>query len=235
MQIPPPLVRDNRHGLAGNLKVFFRPWTPEVWRATDGEHAVDTQECFAPDAPAYDQGAAGVMRPQRGSDIARHQENESRPKQYRGIEHIPHLRRYARALVRDPHAADDLVQDTLERAFNKRHLWRPVSETRARLFAIMHDVFVTNSMKHRSEAALNSEPLPNAEVMPLQGDGIEHAQMEKALHAIPAEEREVLLLVVLEQMTYEEVAKTLSIPIGTVLSQLSHARDRLHELMRDAS
>src|SRR5687767_5268076 len=58
------------------------------------------------------------------------------------VQHIPRLRRYARALAGDRYAADELVQDTLERAWNKFHLWRPGSDLRAWLFAIMHNVFV---------------------------------------------------------------------------------------------
>ena len=58
------------------------------------------------------------------------------------VEYIPRLRRYARVLTRDRHAVDDLVQDTLERALNKLHLWRPGSDMRAWLFSVMHSVFV---------------------------------------------------------------------------------------------
>src|SRR5690242_21319348 len=67
------------------------------------------------------------------------------------IEHIPRLRRYARALVGDRYVADDLVQDTLERAWNKFYLWRPGSDLRAWLFTIMHNVFVNQARRRRYE------------------------------------------------------------------------------------
>ena len=147
------------------------------------------------------------------------------------VDHIPRLRRYARALLHDRDAADDLVQDTLERAVNKLHLWRPGSDMRAWLFSVMHNVFVNQIRQYRLVVALDPEQLPNAGVMPTQIDGVEIAAIEKALHRIPERQREVLLLVALEQMTYEEVATALSIPIGTVMSRLSRARERMRRLM----
>ncbi|MCL4800704.1 MAG: RNA polymerase sigma factor [Burkholderiales bacterium] len=141
--------------------------------------------------------------------------------------HIPRLRRYARALVGDRYAADDLVQDTLERAINKYHLWRPGSDLRAWLFAIMHNVYVNQlrSRAARPEAALDDEDaLPQA---PSDVDRLEIRDIQVALAALPAEQREVVLLVALEQMSYAEASTTLGIPIGTVMSRLFRARERL--------
>jgi RNA polymerase sigma-70 factor (ECF subfamily) len=147
------------------------------------------------------------------------------------VEHIPRLRRYARALVRDRDAADDLVQDALERASTRLHLWRPGSDMRAWLFTILHNVFVNQGRKHRLEVALDPEQLPELAVEATQPGRLEIAELDKALRAIPAHQREVLLLVAVEQMTYEEVAKSLSIPVGTVMSRLSRAREQLRRLM----
>lgn len=146
------------------------------------------------------------------------------------IEHIPRLRRYARALTRDRYAGDDLVQDTLERAVNKLHLWRPGSDMRAWLFSIMHNVFVNQRRSLRLEVELALGELPDAAVQATQFDRIVLAEVEKALLSIPTEQREVLLLVAVEQMSYEEAAKALTIPIGTVMSRLSRARKRLRQL-----
>jgi RNA polymerase sigma-70 factor (ECF subfamily) len=151
------------------------------------------------------------------------------------VEHIPRLRRYARVLVRDRDAADDLVQDTLERASNKLHLWQPGSDMRAWLFAILHNVFVNQCGKHRLEAAFDPEQLPEVAVQAAQIDRLQIADLDKALSRISADQREVLLLVAVEQMTYEEVAKLLSIPIGTVMSRVSRARNELRRLMNGAS
>jgi RNA polymerase sigma-70 factor (ECF subfamily) len=147
------------------------------------------------------------------------------------LEHIPRLRRYARALLGDRYAADDLVQDTLERAWNKFHLWRPGSDLRAWLFAIMHNVFVNQVRSKRSEMEKTMEELPVVAVRATQADSLEIADVERALRALPDEQLEVLLLVALEEMTYDEVSRALAIPIGTVMSRLSRARERMRRLI----
>jgi RNA polymerase sigma-70 factor (ECF subfamily) len=149
-------------------------------------------------------------------------------------EHIPRLRRYARALAGDQHAADDLVQDTIERAINKRHLWRPGSDLRAWLFAIMHNVFV-NQLRSRQahpEDALDDDVLPA--VLPTDGARLEVRDLQTALAALPAEQREVVLLIGLEQLTYAEASQALGIPIGTVMSRLFRGRERLRLLVTGA-
>jgi RNA polymerase sigma-70 factor (ECF subfamily) len=145
------------------------------------------------------------------------------------VQHIPRLRRYARALAGDRYAADDLVQDTLERAWNKFHLWRPGSDLRAWLFAIMHNVFVNQMRSRRLEVEQVMEDPPSPHVRASQADAIEVADLERALSRLTYEHREVLLLVAVEQMKYEEVASTLGIPVGTVMSRLSRARERLRQ------
>ncbi len=150
------------------------------------------------------------------------------------LEHVPRLRRYARALLGDRYAADDLVQDTLERAWNKFHLWRPGSDLRAWLFAIMHNVFVNQVRSRRSEIERAMEELPAIAVRATQSDALELADVERALRGLPEEQREVLLLVAVEEMTYDEVSRALAIPIGTVMSRLSRARERMRRLIAGA-
>ena len=146
-------------------------------------------------------------------------------------QHIPRLRRYARALTGDRNAADDLVQDTLERALSRFHLWRAGSDLRAWLFTIMHNVYVNQTrsrMRHLVEAL--DEPSTDA----LQGrepDWAELRDIDDALTRLPVEQRAVLLLVGLEQFTYEEAARVLEIPLGTVMSRLSRGRERLRLLL----
>lgn len=144
------------------------------------------------------------------------------------VQHIPRLRRYARALVGDRYSADDLVQDTLERAWNKLHLWRPGSDMRAWLFAIMHNVFVNQARSRRYEVG-GIEDLPQIAVRATQGQNLELADVDRALRALPAEQREVVLLVAVEEMSYDEVSRALGIPIGTVMSRLSRGRERLRQ------
>jgi len=150
------------------------------------------------------------------------------------LEHIPRLRRYARALLGDRYAADDLVQDTLERAWNKFHLWRPGSDLRAWLFAIMHNVFVNQVRSRKSEIERTMEELPAIAVRATQSDALELADVERSLRGLPEEQREVLLLVAVEEMTYDEVSHALAIPVGTVMSRLSRARERLRRLIAGA-
>ena len=145
------------------------------------------------------------------------------------VAHIPRLRRYARALAGDSHRADDLVQDTLERALAKFYLWRRGSDLRAWLFTIMHNVFI-NQLKARRELALD-DAVEDGLQSPLQSDPLEVRDLDAALRRLPVEQREVLLLVGLEQLSYAEVSKALSIPVGTVMSRLSRGRERLRAVM----
>ena len=146
---------------------------------------------------------------------------------------IPRLRRYARALTGDRSAADDLVQDTLERAWTKFHLWRRGSDLRAWLFTIMHNVHVNQLRARRSAfaSALEDEDI-DPPVRATQTDMLEVRDIDSSLQRLPVEQREVLLLVALERMSYQETASALGIPIGTVMSRLSRARERLRVLLQ---
>ena len=143
---------------------------------------------------------------------------------------VPRLRRYARALIRDRALADDLVQDTLERAWTKLHLYRRGTDLRAWLFTVMHNVYVNQRRAERETVELDAAELEDA-AAPSASDGLEIRDLERALHRLPDEQRKVLLLVALEEMSYDEAARTLGVPIGTVMSRLSRARERLRALM----
>jgi RNA polymerase sigma-70 factor (ECF subfamily) len=140
------------------------------------------------------------------------------------LPYIPNLRRYARALVGDRDAADDLVQDTLERAVRKFHLWRP-GDLRAWLFSVMHNVFVNQLRARRisPSAELDENLAGNAN----PAAAAELRDLERGLARLPAEQREVLLMVSLEDMSYQEVSRALGVPMGTVMSRLSRAREKL--------
>ncbi len=146
------------------------------------------------------------------------------------VVHIPRLRRYARALVGERGAADDLVQDTLERALTKFHLWRPGTDLRAWLFTIMHNVHV-NQVRGRREYAVLDDEIADLPVSATQELALQSRDLERAIALLPIEQREVLLLVALEDMSYDEVARTVGIPIGTVMSRLSRAREKLRAWM----
>ena len=146
------------------------------------------------------------------------------------VELIPRLRRYARALVGDRATADDLVQDTLERAWTKLHLYRRGTDLRAWLFTVMHNVHVNRVRAARSTDQLDDE-MPELAQRPRQGDSLLVRDLDRAIVRLPVEQRAVLLLVTLEEMSYEEVARALGIPIGTVMSRLSRAREKLRVMM----
>ncbi len=148
----------------------------------------------------------------------------------RMVELIPRLRRYARALVGDRATADDLVQDTLERAWAKIHLYRRGTDLRAWLFTVMHNVHVNRVRAARPTHMLEDEMPELAQRAP-QGDGLLVRDLDRAIARLPAEQSAVLLLVTLEEMSYEEAARALGIPIGTVMSRLSRAREKLRGMM----
>jgi RNA polymerase sigma-70 factor (ECF subfamily) len=146
---------------------------------------------------------------------------------------IPRLRRYARALTRTADGADDLVQDTLVRALSKGHLWQPGTDLRAWLFTIMHNQFVNTVRRDMREAGtVDIEPLSRTLAATTDPTARRQlAELDHALACLPAEQREVVLLVGLEGMAYENAAQILGAPVGTIRSRLSRAREKLRELM----
>ena len=145
------------------------------------------------------------------------------------VPYIPNLRRYARALVGDRDGADDLVQDTLERAVRKFHLWRP-GDLRAWLFSIMHNVFVNQLKARKIAPSVEIDEEMIAAHMPTV-TSTDVMDLDRALLRLAPEQREVVLLVALEDMTYADVSHALGIPIGTVMSRLSRGRERLRRAM----
>ena len=144
---------------------------------------------------------------------------------------IPRLRRYARAMLGDRAAADDLVQDTLERAWSRLQQWRAGSDMRAWLFGIMHNLRVDQLRRPRLSTHSIDEDDFDVPTRATQTDELELRDIESALSHLPDEQREVLLLVALEETSYAEIASTLGIPIGTVMSRLSRGRERLRLIM----
>jgi RNA polymerase sigma-70 factor (ECF subfamily) len=144
---------------------------------------------------------------------------------------VPRLRRYARALAGNRDDADDLVQDTLERAWARSALWRGVADMRGWLFSIMHNLHVDGVRRPRVATEAIDDDTPEVAMPPTQGERLAVLDLQAALDLLPVEQKEIVLLVALEDMAYAEVAKTLGIPIGTVMSRLSRGRERLRALM----
>ncbi len=145
---------------------------------------------------------------------------------------IPALRRYAFALARDRDAADDLVQDCLERALARRMLRRPDGELRAWLFAILRNLYVdTHRARLRHGAGIPLDDAPEPAYPADQERALEARDALAALALMPEEHRSLLLLIGVEDLTYEEAGRVLDIPVGTVMSRLARARARLRSLM----
>jgi RNA polymerase sigma-70 factor (ECF subfamily) len=146
---------------------------------------------------------------------------------------IPRLRRYARALTRRADRADDLVQETLVRAIAKSDLWQAGTDIRAWLFTIMHNQHVNMVRRAmRDDATVDIEQMSSS-LMAITDPTASRQlrELDTALARLPAEQREVILLVGLEGMSYEAAAQILEVPVGTVRSRLSRGRDALRQLM----
>jgi RNA polymerase sigma-70 factor (ECF subfamily) len=152
------------------------------------------------------------------------------------VTEIPALRRYARALTGDAWAADDLVQDTLERACSRWRMWLAGTNLRAWLFTVMHNLFISQVRQDHRRASLMQAVDIDDVAHELQAPGAAPGaaiDLQRCLLHLPIDQRAVLLLVTLEDMSYAEVAKVVGVPIGTVMSRLARARDRMRELMQE--
>jgi RNA polymerase sigma-70 factor (ECF subfamily) len=144
---------------------------------------------------------------------------------------IPRLRRYARALLGDDGEADDLIQDTLERALARLPQWRNGDNPRKWLFSILHNLHVDGlRRKSRRPPHVGLESVGADQSAPA-ADGASGRDLDNALQLLSVEQRQVVLLVGLEGLSYAETAEVLDIPVGTVMSRLARGRDRLRGLL----
>jgi RNA polymerase sigma-70 factor (ECF subfamily) len=147
---------------------------------------------------------------------------------------VPSLRRYARALLRDPDGADDLVQDCLERALSRRHLWHGGLGLRPWLFRILQNIYANELRALRARPP--HQPIDDVRDLPNGRAGhdarVELREMETALNLLGEEQRQVILMVALTGLSYRDCADALDVPVGTVMSRLSRGRERLRELLK---
>ena len=150
--------------------------------------------------------------------------------------YVPALRRYARALTHDADLADDLVQDSLERAIRKRALWQPTGSLRAWLFRILLNVYRNDlRTRRRVPTALPfDERLAPPGMSAAQHGRLALAETARAMQSLSAEQREALLLVAVEGMSYAEAAAILDIPPGTLMSRLARGRTALRQLTAES-
>jgi RNA polymerase sigma-70 factor (ECF subfamily) len=149
------------------------------------------------------------------------------------IAEIPRLRRYAVALLRDRTMADDLVQDVVVRALDRLHLWRDGSNMRTWLFTIMHNLHAND--KRRRSRAVDNRPLDDVAMSrgtpPEQESALALSQLADAIVGLPETQRQALLLIGLEGFSYADAAEVLGVPVGTVMSRLSRAREDLRRML----
>jgi RNA polymerase sigma-70 factor (ECF subfamily) len=146
---------------------------------------------------------------------------------------IPRLRRYARYLARDADRADDLVQECLMRAIARVDSWTPGTNLRAWLFVILRNCHI-NEVRRGQRISLVGETTTDYEVVPTPASQEAHVSLLEVRDAylnLSEEHREVLLLVAIEGLQYEEAAAILEIPVGTIRSRLSRARQALRDAL----
>ncbi|SAK48060.1 RNA polymerase sigma factor [Caballeronia catudaia] len=148
------------------------------------------------------------------------------------LAHLPQLRRYARALTGDRAWADDLVQDATERALNRAKSFHAGTNLRAWLFTIMRNLYI-DQLRGRRDIAVDDETAPWRQMAAPRGevDGLVLRDVQRALYCLPVEQREVMLLVCVEEMSYQEASVVLNVPTGTVMSRLSRAREHMRVLL----
>ncbi|MFT3986320.1 sigma-70 family RNA polymerase sigma factor [Aestuariivirga sp.] len=149
---------------------------------------------------------------------------------------LPHLRRFARALAGDAALADDLVQDCIERAIVKGHLYDPARPLRAWLYAVLRNLFISG-LRHQSRSMVvkTVDDLADGEgaVAPEQEHRLSASLVAEALERLPAQHREVIVLVGLEEMSYRDAAEIIGVPVGTIMSRLARARSALRQILED--
>lgn len=151
---------------------------------------------------------------------------------------IPYLRRYARALTQNASDADDLVQNCLVRAISKMDRFEEGTNLRAWLLAILHNIFIDSFRKKRRarEVCETTETIQSGMFTPAnQFRRVQVTDVAAALVKLPAAQRSTLLLIALENLTYEEVARITEVPVGTVRSRLSRARHALIEMVEGSN
>ena len=149
------------------------------------------------------------------------------------VAHIPGLRRYARALTGDAWAADDLVQDTLERAWSQLAQWRAGSSLRPWLLSIMHNLRIDQLRR----PGLSISPMDDADLdvptRATQTDRLEVRDLAHALSRLPEEQREVIIMRHFADMSFKEIAEQTNVSINTALGRMRYALINLRKLVKE--
>jgi RNA polymerase sigma-70 factor (ECF subfamily) len=166
------------------------------------------------------------LRPQYASAMARTPDHAGAL-----VAQLPALRRYAVALTGNAALADDLVQDCLERALRHGQQLQEVQSLAAWLRRILHNLYIDEIRRRRGRFQDISEMADTVELSIPAQDNAAAGDFIKAINALNLEQRQIVLLAGLEELSYREIAEELGIPVGTVMSRLARARARLRELL----
>lgn len=149
---------------------------------------------------------------------------------------LPDLRAFARFLVRDRAAADDLVQDTIVRGLSALAQFQPGTNLKAWLFTILRNQFFEQARRRKREAQALRAGFPEEEAgRPAQSDMAELRDLGRLLWLLPPLQREALVLVGAQELTHEEAARICGVPVGTMKARVSRARTQLAQVMRRSS
>jgi RNA polymerase sigma-70 factor, ECF subfamily len=151
---------------------------------------------------------------------------------------LPRLRRFALVLCRSQPLADDLVQGACERALSNAGSWTPGTRFDAWMFRILRNYWIDHLRRMKVEG-MTEDVTTQTHLVGDPGDGpmlsrLVLSEVQRAIDSLPQEQREVLVLVCAEDLTYREAADVLNVPIGTIMSRLARARKRLMELTEAA-
>ena len=149
------------------------------------------------------------------------------------VEHLPSLRAFARSLTRNPSSADDLVQDTVVKAWSNIDKFQAGTNMRAWLFTILRNTFYSSRRKQKREVAdVDGEMTAQLSEKPAHDGRLAMQDFATAFAQLPDEQREALLLVGASGFAYEEAAEMCGCAVGTVKSRVNRARKRLAELLQ---
>jgi RNA polymerase sigma-70 factor (ECF subfamily) len=149
------------------------------------------------------------------------------------IAQLPGLRRYATALAGNASAADDLVQDCIERALRRRGSLQSLDRMASWLRSILHNAFIDEIRRAPARVArVDISEMENHAALSVTPDADAlHLDMVRAVNQLTVEHRQIVLLAGLEGLSYAEIAAELDLPIGTVMSRLARAREKLRNLL----
>lgn len=173
----------------------------------------------------------GFPRPERQKRERQAQEHQAGTDAFTAalLEQLPRLRRFAVALVGNASAADDLVQDTVERALERRAALVDIARIYGWIRSILHNLYIDEIRRQRSRGpALDIDDLAEALTPTVPADDrSEVRDFLRGMSALSADHRRILLLVGVEGMSYREIADELAVPLGTVMSRVARARAQL--------